>query len=1564
MAESDPVWSHYAVTFDGHTARTDASCLLFPLTRRLFLSSLHHTHPVLPDPSSPAFYLPPPSFHVLATEMSLPTPPNTGHREKENRVPLSKARVIWSPHNQYRTINTTPQALAAISAPKNVPVKSILKKRSEPLLPFANEFQRETTPEPERPKFDANYLSSPVTTIIDSSASLDDLIRAYSVLAARIRAHITLTTDSDASYPILDPLRKNRVLLEEALVRDVGRCLVDPETLEHDQTPEDREEEACLREQPVLLPSPKSSPKKKKKGTTAKKARYGRDLCTTCHSAIKLLAVVFTLPAVSGVFTIAQLRTILTQVLAIPLADDLPTPNARKTYALSIWLLQSQRLPAGVLEIAADRIVFALRRGIEGELGKEGKKGSASDGLKVRVVLDQKERHLHFRQAIHDLSVYQPSIFVPRFEALLPSVLTSLLALTAGIRAQACHALGGFARGLATLPVSAIHTRVSAVITSILTTPSSSPSKYSSPTKSPSNESSLARTIRTTLLATEVQNVSQGPVWGLSVIASLLVLANSAVYAHDATRRAFTALLSRSMSHKKSTVRSLGSAVWRCAAWAYCQPLLPGNGDDESEVDEENDSRSKRRTGEQGRERFWTEVVATVVDMGVGISTIAALLEDTESSIEETLNRVATISKVMTGKGGSNYTNAVDTLARMVSFEPLETEWNWNKLLPRGLFSASPGLLTADFGSLETPVRSIVAQCPTVYDVRSLSREEVAQSGVFPKLVEMWKECLGYIGLQDDDAIPSSVLFIWDHLIQANVAVLQENEAPDADTAEFAVQAVEILVDIMLDSNLDVTLKAADICFCTDGQTNLSNAALKLKLVRALWAIMRKAISSAQLASAGEKLIRCLLQGEDEFTDSGEISRTEWATFCAEVLIVCDPDDLKEFWRYDGVSYSKWTDAIRSTVWRCFAEKWKEESECGWPAIVTLLVAPFSAKKSWDLSDSDHELWETFLGHGIDKALDYGLDAVTVVDHVAAAIAKEHNPTSTTALRVADALVSHLDMEEMRELPDALFEFVNDALRSSYPPEPRNKQHALWTLRTLARTVENCPPEHVLDLLRLIEDGVCIWLSDEHQALSEAEYSYDAVDLYQAILMHARSLPVRLTVLESLASLLESAFIRENTPAMVTEAFAEFWAETYANCPVPEGGWPAEIQTCIPDEADQLDHDDPWGKLSLSPAFRGEQEVSPHGKEVPVGSPFKLCNARFRSVSLEAADEISSSTPQEVASVAQPCRPVTPTTPVTIRSRASTPPRPHKLPSTAQSSPTSPDSPVYAPYPPSTPSTPKRTPLRVVSGSKASPNKRRKLDNKENESPRPYIASVMERITASPRTSHGYDLAMSKKHTSPNQRDEERPSKRSKMDGGDELSFRPSASDSDAEEERLVEFSLVEQAPPPAEFFNVDKGTTPTPSKKRKRVFFDAVEVPSVRQVYSRMKDTFALPFAAPSQVATRATSKVARRASAPGNSLSVSKKRRRDSDEVSEDPFNDDSDTRTRPPSESSSDDDAYFGQVTPYHVFSPALRRAARDDDPPSSDDSNMSASPLKGVVSRRLQKTGSNRRLLPVQ
>src|SRR6266852_4041955 len=104
----------------------------------------------------------------------------------------------------------------------------------------------------------------------------------------------------------------------------------------------------------------------------------------------------------------------VTQALAIPLAPELPTPNSRKTCVLAIWLLQTQQLPADVLAPAKDRITYALRRAVEGELGKEGKKGAVSDGMKVSYF----RKSLPRTHRVELITICRPSIIFPSMNPL------------------------------------------------------------------------------------------------------------------------------------------------------------------------------------------------------------------------------------------------------------------------------------------------------------------------------------------------------------------------------------------------------------------------------------------------------------------------------------------------------------------------------------------------------------------------------------------------------------------------------------------------------------------------------------------------------------------------------------------------------------------------------------------------------------------------------------------------------------------------------------------------------------------------------------------------------------------------------------------------------------------------------------------------------------------------------------------------------------------------------------------------------------------------------------------
>lgn len=236
--------------------------------------------------------------------MSLPTPPRSSHSSSKENISPATRGVAWSVHNQIHNLSSPPPKLfrTPSSVFRDQPARSILKKQSLTSIPLPGDIcddykPREVTPEPGDPLCNLTYLDHPVSRIVASDAPLKDLIEAYNILAARLRSNVTDSTDADASWPLFQPLRKNKDAFVNAVVRDLGRALVDPLGGDGDQQP--RGEERIL----APLPSPNNTPKKKKDGMTAEQVKHARDLCTVSHSVIRLLSVVWTLPAVYGIFS-------------------------------------------------------------------------------------------------------------------------------------------------------------------------------------------------------------------------------------------------------------------------------------------------------------------------------------------------------------------------------------------------------------------------------------------------------------------------------------------------------------------------------------------------------------------------------------------------------------------------------------------------------------------------------------------------------------------------------------------------------------------------------------------------------------------------------------------------------------------------------------------------------------------------------------------------------------------------------------------------------------------------------------------------------------------------------------------------------------------------------------------------------------------------------------------------------------------------------------------------------------------------------------------------------------
>ncbi|CDO77824.1 hypothetical protein BN946_scf184689.g2 [Trametes cinnabarina] len=1439
--------------------------------------------------------------------MNLPTPPSTSHRdEKENRAPRF-TRVSWSETAQYHPITASPPRTysARTSASRAGPSKSILKRPSHPITPLFDENAKEGTPEPSDPLTDLHYLDGPVSRILTEDVSLRSLIEAYSVLAARLRACVTDNTDADASWPLFQPIRKQRDLL-----------------------------------------------------------------------------------------------------------------------------VQAMRLPAEVLEPAKDRIAYALRRGIEGELGKEGKKGSISDGLK----------------AVHDLSLYQPSIFVPAFAPLVPAVLSHLLAPTLPLRNQACHALGGLALAVASLPPSEAHTRMSTAVAARLTrnvetAPPSSPTEHAGP-HSPSRDSPLVRTLRTTLEREDPHYASQGPVWAFSVIAHLVVLLGPTVYLHNDLTRTIMALFSLGMRHKKSSVRALGCLAWRTMIWAYFRPphvrlTIITDTDDESEESATEADLIEERTKYDEVMRAKFKYLLSVVDMGAGVNVVGAILGQ-ELSDDMHVRGALRVLRVMSKRGGQTCKDAMDVARQLLSSATskehgIVPEWENRRLLAHGLFSANPGLLTAEWTTLSASVKGVLDQCPHISDIRPLTLDEIGADGVWDEFLSVWEEGLAVLRLRwGSEEVPIEIREIWFNLLKSHASPL----------LELSTRARDVLVWILEHKEFDFTMHTEELgkeaptspvkptCSRRSNRADEPlpqhrwNYAVRLFLVRDLFTITRAVFPRDMFAGIAESVLKHLNSNEEDLVGDVQCTdevREQWASLCAEAALVCDISVIQAFWNNklgkpgSGLRLSRWDADVCAVVWHSFLDRWLDGTK-DWESAIVLLSVPFLDASGWELGSEALNSWEDFLKHAVDSALDCGVDASALLDHIAAAVSAGHSPGSISSVRVADLLLSNLDFADAREVPVELFEFASDTLTAAYPPAPRHKVMCIWLVRSLTRVIDACPNELCFSALQTLSDGICTWIADERDSCSAEEYSSDILPLYQTVLVSIQGLEVSAYFLEALAPLLEAPFRgRLEKRVGTVEAFAEFWLETYASLPEPQTGWPEQIVHCL--EAVAREQEDEASVENLTAVK--EECPSPCGSDLAVVRAIAELEHECES---EDEGSIALPSPQTLsgmvgplftsaifsrASSPEPSVKVEPTTPKSAShvQLFTTPSRSHKFTTkedTTAIAHSFPSSPTAGPSPTRVPTTPKRGKLDPDAHSQAS---------KENHSPLPHIASVTERLAI--RSPLLLDSMLGKRSRSDDEEDlsdVEKPYKKGRL-GMSPLG--PSVMSSNVVQVHMVAHG-VPRLSGSSDSPDGEKGTSllgsesesPSPTqsassacRKRKSVFLDAVVVPSVTEIvrqkrrFSVAGPSLSLDSGMPMESKTPILRRTRSATRILGKSIDFKRpektpKRRRmgrahqlreeAASESMSSPsrslqdaqlFGSDDSIMLASPSKPAdlppSDDETHVGQITPHRLVSPAVRRVQRiefNSDPPS-DDSTMSDSPSSERVVRKIARLGGEQQMRPM-
>ncbi|KAJ6621851.1 hypothetical protein B0H10DRAFT_1945109 [Mycena sp. CBHHK59/15] len=263
--------------------------------------------------------------------------------QKEN-FPAKESRITWTQD----ILKPFPQPVTKVAAP----LKSILKNASSPSPFVSMPPVTKTTPKTtDSPLVDPAYLMSPVETLLESTSfdaddiSFHDLTEAYNTFSNRIRSQIRAILDAKSLHPALTPLKEHAPQITEALRRDLRRARDDPSSFTrsfagNSSTTEVDEEEI----------------------------RVSRDLSLLSHQALRCLSDIFSFPPLYSIFSTNDLRSILSELLALGLAPSIPSPTSRRIWTLTVWILSVQNLPTAVLSPSKDDVVSVLSRAVEGEI--------------------------------------------------------------------------------------------------------------------------------------------------------------------------------------------------------------------------------------------------------------------------------------------------------------------------------------------------------------------------------------------------------------------------------------------------------------------------------------------------------------------------------------------------------------------------------------------------------------------------------------------------------------------------------------------------------------------------------------------------------------------------------------------------------------------------------------------------------------------------------------------------------------------------------------------------------------------------------------------------------------------------------------------------------------------------------------------------------------------------------------------------------------------------------------------------------------------------------------------
>jgi hypothetical protein len=171
----------------------------------------------------------------------------------------------------------------------------------------------------------------------------------------------------------------------------------------------------------------------------------------------------------------------------------------------------------------------------------------------------------------------------------------------------------------------------------------------------------------------------------------------------------------------------------------------------------------------------------------------------------------------------------------------------------------------------------------------------------------------------------------------------------DEAIARLCVNAVRVLVELIQDPTFGHNAPVSSVVALEHSLEEiepLSSLTVKYTIVHGLWGAMRQVIPRAPLAECAPDVFAALFSNSGGL-DADADALALWARACADVLVLCDVDDLKAFCAAardeEGSDVAfEWDTDARAVVWQQLAGTWIRDAEACLEGAILLLGTQFT----------------------------------------------------------------------------------------------------------------------------------------------------------------------------------------------------------------------------------------------------------------------------------------------------------------------------------------------------------------------------------------------------------------------------------------------------------------------------------------------------------------------------------------------------------------------------------------------------------------------------------------------